>query len=366
VPEELRLQIALTLLHGFGKSRTLHLLSKVECIEQIFSASIRDLHRLSGLNPSILSGMKRKNALERAKKEIAFIQKNGIRTHYYFDETYPRRLRHCPDAPLMLYSRGDFEFNPTYSVAVVGTRNASDYGKQMCKELLTELSYSGVQVVSGLAYGVDVFAHRLCVDMGIETIGVLGHGLDRMYPQAHRSIANRMCQKGGLLTEYMHGTNPDRENFPMRNRIVAGMADALVVVESGEKGGSLITASLANDYHREVFAFPGDCRLIESKGCNQLIQQNKAQLITCGKDVIALMNWKKSEGNGATSQQSSLIELSSDEQKMIACFNGISSKHIDLLTIETSLSISQTIVLLFQLEMKGMVQSLPGNMYRLN
>jgi DNA processing protein len=328
--------------------------------------TLRELHSLTGIHRSILVQMKRKEALERAKKAVDYLSKHEVKTHFYLDSNYPRRLKHCPDAPLMLYSKGQFNPNPERVVAVVGTRKISDYGKAICQQLFDCFSSSGIQVISGLAYGVDVLSHRLCVENGIPTIGVLGHGLDRIYPQSHRSIAEKMMQNGGLLTEFLEDTNPDRENFPMRNRIVSGLSDALIVVESGEKGGSIITAGLSNDYHRDVFAFPGDCMRPTSIGCNLLIQQNKAQLICSGEDFMKQMQWDSDSASQAAVQQRCLIELNEEETKLLECLNNYESKHIDALSYQVKFPISKVSVLLFQLEMKGMLRTLPGKMYRLN
>lgn len=328
--------------------------------------SLRELYNLSGINRSILMQMKRKEALERAKKAVDYLSKHEINTHFYLDSNYPRRLKHCPDAPLMLFSMGRFNPNPERVVAVVGTRKISEYGKTICQQLFECFSSSGIQVISGLAYGVDVLSHRLCVENGIPTIGVLGHGLDRIYPQSHRSIAEKMMQNGGLLTEFLEDTNPDRENFPMRNRIVSGLSDALIVVESGEKGGSIITAGLSNDYHRDVFAFPGDCMRPSSMGCNLLIQQNKAQLICSGEDFLRQMQWDSHSSSHTSVQQHCLIELTEEETKLLECLNNYESKHIDALSYQVKFPISKVSVLLFQLEMKGMLRTLPGKMYRLN
>jgi DNA processing protein len=359
-------QIAFSQLHGIGNRRGLHILSKIDCLESFFDMSLLGLHKLTGIHRSILVQMKRKEALERAQKAVDYVSKHEIQTHFYLDSNYPRRLKHCPDAPLMLYSKGCFNPNPDRVVAVVGTRKISEYGKTICRELFDCFSSSGIQVISGLAYGVDVLSHRLCVENGIPTVGVLGHGLDRIYPQSHRGIAERMLQNGGLMTEFLEDTNPDRENFPMRNRIVSGLSDALIVVESGEKGGSIITASLSNDYHRDVFAFPGDYMRPTSMGCNLLIQQNKAQLICSGKDFLKQMQWENHSTTPNSVQQHCLIELNEDENKLLECLNNYESKHIDTLSYQVQFPISKVSVLLFQLEMKGMLRTLPGKMYRLN
>lgn len=254
--------------------------------------NIRELHAVTGIRHSVLRNLKRKQALEKASEQLDFVAKNNINVHFFLEQNYPRRLKQCEDAPIILYSMGNFDINPKRTLAIVGTRSASDYGKVLCTELIESLVDQDIQVISGLAYGIDICAHRSCVYSAIQTVGVMGHGLDRIYPNAHRKTAIQMLDNGGLVTEFVSGTSPDRENFPMRNRIVAGMADALVVVESRKKGGSLITAELANDYNKDVFAYPGSVGSKNAEGCHYLISEDKAHLITCGRDLLAKMGWE--------------------------------------------------------------------------
>jgi DNA processing protein len=288
----LHYKLGLSFLFGIGPKKASILVSKLGSPEAVFTVDLRSLHHMSGISMNIIRQMNRTAALEIADRQIEFIEKNNIRTHFYLDVNYPRRLRHCDDAPLVLYSKGNFDTNPSRSVAVVGTRSATDYGKGLCEELIQEFKGTEIQVVSGMAFGIDICAHQLCVKHGIQTVGVLGHGLDRIYPQLHKRTAEQILEHGGLLTEFIPGTKPDRENFPMRNRIVAGMTDATIVIESKNSGGSLITAELANDYNRDVFAYPGNIGQIHSEGCNQLIRTNKAHLLTGGVQFLKEMGWQ--------------------------------------------------------------------------
>ena len=247
-------------------------------------------------------------AMEHARKELDFIEKHQIGTYFYKDENYPYRLAQCVDAPLMLYSKGNVDMNAKHMVSVVGTRMPSERGKDWCRHLVLDLAnqVADLTIVSGLAYGIDVVAHRAAIEAGIPTIIVPAHGLDRIYPAVHRNVAVQALDKGGIVTEYTCGTEPERFNFVARNRIVAGLSDAVVVVESKKKGGSLITADMAVDYGRDVFALPGRVGDVCSAGCNDLIKRNKAQLIECAEDLIAAMQWEIKPNKPV---QTSMLEL---------------------------------------------------------
>jgi DNA processing protein len=256
------------------------------------------------------------------------------------------------------------ELNQNKTVSIVGTRNLTNYGSKILHELIESMKNEQIQIISGLAYGVDVLAHRLSLEYGLETIGVLGHGLDRIYPFKHRSTALEMMENGGLVTEFMINTNPDRENFPMRNRIVAGMSDATIVIESKIKGGSIITAELANDYSRDVFAFPGDVERPYSEGCNDLIRKQKAHLITSGGDFLTFMDWKESKQKKV--QQKQLFhDLTSEEGKIVHLLEVESDLHADVLCMKSGITPSQMNVHLFNLEMANVIEQLPGKRFKL-
>ncbi|MDX1444558.1 DNA-processing protein DprA [Lishizhenia sp.] len=265
--------------------------------------------------------------------------------------------------PCSFFGKGNLNFDYPKTVAIVGTRNASQYGKMLVDELIEKFAEHQIQVISGLAYGIDIHAHKQCVHYGVSTIGVLGHGLDRIYPAIHKSTAQQMQAKGGVLTEFLPGTKPDRENFPTRNRIVAGMCDATIVVESGEKGGSLITAYLANDYNRDVFAFPGDVNKTYSKGCNKLIRLQKAHLISSSDDLFYLMNWKKESGK--TVQIPLFLELNDEEQNIVDLLRENNEQSIDELAYHLQQPVSKVSTTLLNLEFQGCVKSLPGKRYLL-
>lgn len=360
---DLHYQIALTMLNGIGPRKAAHLVSKLGHPSLIFTEKLSSLHLKTGIGKHVLQSMKREDALIAAENQLNYIERKKVNTHFYLDTNYPRRLKQCSDAPLLLYSTGNFDPNPIRSVAIVGTRSATEYGKGLCEELVQQLANLNVQVVSGMAFGIDICAHKACLKHNIQTIGVLGHGLDRIYPSTHRKTAEALLENGGLLTEFLPGTKPDRENFPMRNRIVAGMTDATIVIESKKSGGSLITAELANDYSKDVFAYPGNVGQIHSEGCNLLIRQQKAHLITSGKDFLEEMNWKDDSSHSKSVQLSCFADLTETEQKICDQLRGVNGEHIDVIAYQLSVPVSQLSVQLFHLEMNGIVRSLPGKKY---
>lgn len=363
---DLQQQIALTLLKGAGRKKIRLILSNVGSVDAFFKEKKYKLLKINGLGRSFLDQLNRDEALVMAEKQVLELLKKPFKSHFFLDEDFPQRLNQCEDAPLLLFSQGKMDLNAPRLVSIVGTRNATAYGKSICDELLHAFVGKNIVVVSGLAYGIDIYVHQLCVKLGIPTIGVLGHGLDRLYPVSHKQTAKAMQLNGGLLTEFLPGTNPDRMNFPMRNRIVAGMCDATIVVESGEKGGSLITAELANDYARDVFAFPGDIGREFSIGCNKLIQQNRAHLITSSADFFRLMNWNEVEKKVIKQPKLFEFDLSLEELRILQILKEKESESIDLLALKTEFSVSKLSGLLLNLEFEGLVKSLPGKRYRLS
>jgi DNA processing protein len=361
----LHYKLGLSFLFGIGPKKASVLVSKLGSPEAVFTEDPKHIQQLTGISMNVIRQMDRNKALEIADKQLDYIHQHNIQIHFYLDLNYPRRLKQCDDAPLVLYSKGIFDPNPTRSIAVVGTRSSTDYGRGLCEELIQELKGTDVQVVSGMAFGIDICAHQLCVKQGIQTIGVLGHGLDRIYPRLHKRTADQMLENGGLLTEFIPGTQPDRENFPMRNRIVAGMTDATIVIESKNTGGSLITAELANDYNRDVFAYPGNVGQVYSEGCNELIRANKAHLIMHGKQFLKEMGWQQVNATVSGVQKQWFAELSDEERLIFEFLSGSDGEHIDVICMGLKRPVSSINILLFQLEMKGMIRSLPGKKYTL-
>jgi DNA processing protein len=310
-----------------------------------------------------------REAMAFAEKELAFIEKHGIGLYYYKDANYPYRLAQCVDAPLLLYSKGAVDVNPKHAVSIVGTRMPSERGKDWCRRLVLDLAAKvpDLTIISGLAYGIDVTAHRAAIEAGIPTIIIPAHGLDRIYPSVHRQVAVQALGNGGILTEYSCGTEPERFNFVARNRIVAGLADALVVVESKQKGGSLITADMAVDYGRDVFAMPGRPDDECSAGCNDLIKHNKAQLIEGAEDLIAAMQWQvETKQPKQTTMVELMVELTATQRQLIDLLREAEEGlHINQLVMETQLAYNLVASELVMLELDDVVKSMPGGMWRI-
>lgn len=352
--------IALTLIPGIGAVHARHLLTSYNDPRYVFKASLKQLEKVEGIGPIRARLIKSFHAFDQAENELRFIEKNNIRPLLITDTDYPKKLLHCDDAPLILYYKGQANLNADKTVAIIGTRHHTPYGRQLCESFVAALP-PDVLVVSGLAHGIDSIAHKSALHFNLPTVGVLGHGLDRIYPSQNRSLAKHMLEQGGLLTDFVSNTNPDKENFPKRNRIVAGMCDATVVIESGLSGGSIITAALANSYNRDVFAFPGRIHDCFSEGCNELIRNHKAALIRNTQDFLDWMNWNTPE-TVPVIQRSLFPELSENEQK-VANLLQQAEAHIDELS-DTGFTPGTLSALLLSLEMKGWVMSLPGKKYR--
>lgn len=319
--------------------------------------------------PKLVSLLTDRSLVELAEREMEFIEKNNIKLICMGDEGYPCRLSECDDAPLVLHSMGNADLNARHIVSIVGTRHASEYGKELCANFVADLAkfVPGTLIVSGLAYGIDVCAHRAALNAGLPTVGVLAHGLDRIYPSVHRSTAKSMLEKGGLLSEFMSGTEPFKQFFVQRNRIVAGMSDATVVVESASKGGSLITASIAQSYSRDCFAFPGRVNDQYSCGCNELVSRNKAALITSAWDFVEAMNWEvATKKKSADELQTELFpELTPEENAVITALRADSDgMQVNQLVVRLNIPINKLLPLLFEMEMKGYVKAVAGGCYR--
>jgi len=363
-------QIAFSNFEGVGPVTGKKILDYFGNIENVFSASVRDFSQVERVGETLARKLYRQlndaGHLKQAELEVTFIEKNNITPIFYTDQCYPSRLKYCSDSPLMVYKKGKVDLNHTKSIGIVGTRNATSYGKEFCNQLVRDLTQHGVLVVSGLAYGIDICAHQAAMENGLPTLGVLAHGLDRVYPAEHRAVASKMQENGGLLTEYMSKTKPDRENFPMRNRIVAGLCDAIVVVESAAKGGSLITAEIANSYNRDVFALPGKVGSSSSNGCNKLIKSNKAALIESYKDIEYVMGWQREKDRPKQVQKKLFVHLSKEESMLVGLIQTEEKINVDELALKAQIPVSKLSVLLLNLEFNGIVKALPGKFYSLN
>ncbi len=359
-------KIALSIIPGIGGVLARNLVAYVGSVEGVFTEPLKSLQKIPGIGEVNAHRVKDKNLFIQAEKEIRFIEKNGIQPCFYTDKEYPRRLKNCPDAPILFYSKGKINLNTAHVLSIVGTRNATNYGKQVCEELIQQIAernYS-VLIVSGLAYGIDIQAHKSAIKFGLPTVGVIAHGLDKLYPSLHAETAHKMTENGGLVTDFPSGTKIDPSNFIRRNRIVAGLADATVVVESAERGGALITAEIASSYNRDVFAFPGRAGDVYSKGCNQLIRNSGANLIEGIDDLEFFMGWEKASKNKPV-QSSLFVELNPDEEKIVGLLREHSELFVDQISSELTLPVSRVSALLLNLEFKNVLVSLPGKMYKL-
>lgn len=364
--KDLRFKIAISLIPGIGPVMARNLIAYIGSAEGIFSEKEKNLLKIPGIGEINARKIVTQDVMNEALQEVEFIKKNNIQAYFYLDEDYPERLKGCPDSPIILYFKGSCRLNENRIISVVGTRNATAYGKEICDEMIrcfSEKSYQ-ITVVSGLAYGIDIQAHKSSVKYDIPTIGVLAHGLDTIYPSLHAPMAHKMLEKGGLITDFPSKTRIDRNNFLRRNRIIAGLADATVVVESAEKGGALVTADIANSYNRDVFAFPGRSTDVYSRGCNKLIKQNQAVLVECQTDIENAMNWDMKVSAQKPVQTQLFVELSKEEQNLVDILSE-SDWFIDEITLKSKLPMSKVSALLLGLEFKGLVTSLPGKMYRL-
>lgn len=359
--------LALTLCTGVGHIGARRLVAEMGSAVEVFRYRTELPDRLPEVSPAVVAALDNPAAFARAEQEIAFVEKNHLTCLTYHDEAYPSRLRECEDAPVALFFKGQADLNRLRLVAMVGTRQATEYGKQFCADFVHDLAAlcPDVVVVSGLAYGIDIHAHRAALSAHLPTVAVLAHGLDRIYPFVHRKTAVDMLQQGGLLTEFMSGTNPDRHNFVSRNRIVAGMTDATVVVESAAKGGSLITAELATGYGRDCFAVPGRVKDAASVGCNQLIRDNRAALIENADDFVKAMGWAVGEVRPQAVQRSLFLELSEEEMAVVQLLSKQGDLHINTLVVQSGIPIQRMSALLFELEMKGVLKAWVGGVYHL-
>jgi DNA processing protein len=367
--QEILYRIALIQIPGIGSLYAKLLTEYFGSARKLFGATRAELSGIPGVGNVLLSTLcdkiTKKNVLLRAEKELKFTHQHGIEIFTYSDQSYPSKLKECDDGPFLLYYKGSQGLNKRRVIAVVGSRKATAYGEDLTRKIISELQGQSITVVSGLAYGIDSYAHKFSLQFNVPTIGVLGHGLDKIYPQKNREMAKQMLDQGGLLSEFMSQTNPERENFPKRNRIIAGMADATVLVEAATKGGSLITANIANSYGRDVFAVPGRSIDRYSLGCNALIKSNRAALIESGEDILREMNWFEETQIKSKESQHLFSQLKGEEEKIVKIIQkkGLASKEQIALILNKSVQmVSES---LFNLELNGIIKSLPGNSYQI-
>ena len=365
-------ELALTLLPGIGPQLTRQLMSYGGSARNVLVMPAGRLRRIPGVGDAIiktLTGPERDTALRKAEASLKQAERDGVEILFYTSKRYPSRLKLIPDAPALLYYQGTADLNAPKTVAIVGTRQSTDYGREQTERLVRGLLPHRPLVVSGLAYGIDILAHRAALQEGLETVGVMATGLDIIYPAVHRKTADKMREQGGLLTEFAFGTPPDRYNFPARNRIIAGLADGTVVVEAASKGGALITAELALSYDRDVLAVPGNLGSAASAGCNALIRDNKAALYAEPRDLEQLLNWDAAlhqSGKFRPATVYSADDYSADEFALITVLAAAPGREMqmDELAWKAQLPIHTVAALLLGLEFRGVVRALPGKKFR--
>ena len=370
--QEIFYAMALTRLTNFNYQQALELYKAVGSAQMLFEHRNEIGDIIKDASPRLMEALKDwDEAMRRAEAELRFMEEHRIRALTLNDDDYPQRLTECPDAPIIIYYTGNADLNQEKIVSIVGTRHATPYGQDLIHRFVSELRglCPQVLIVSGLAYGVDICAHREALANGYPTVGVLAHGLDQIYPYRHRETAAQMLNHGGLLTEFMSQTNADKPNFVRRNRIVAGMADAVILVESAAKGGGLITAEIAQSYARSVFAFPGNVGQPYSEGCNNLIRDNGAGLISSAQDFVKAMGWweetHRQQAFADGIERNLFPDLTTEEQQVVSLLKESNDLQLNIITVKTGIPIGRLTALLFQLEMKGVVKPLAGGMYHL-
>ncbi|CAN1491821.1 Smf Predicted Rossmann fold nucleotide-binding protein involved in DNA uptake [Flavobacteriaceae bacterium] len=360
--ENLYYLMALLRIDGVGDIMAKKLLTHFGSAENVLNAKKSQLAGIDGVGAVLLKNLKDKTVYEKAKQELNFIQNNNIDVLHFQDEKYPDRLKHCIDSPVLLFTSGNINLSNRKIISIVGTRQITSYGTEFCRKFIEELAPLDPIIVSGFAYGVDIVAHQLAMDHNLQTIGVVAHGLNQIYPKPHKKYVARMEQNGGFMTEFWSTTNPDKENFVRRNRIVAGMTEATIVIESADRGGSLITANMANDYNRDVFAVPGRVTDKYSQGCNNLIKTQKANVLTSAADLIYILNWDIKKETKPIQKQL-FVTLDDDEQKVYDYLLKTGKELMDIIALHCDFPIYRISGLLLNMELKGVIRPLPGKMF---
>ena len=361
--EDLLYVLALQRVKGIGDINAKKLIAHCGSAKKVLTEKRQVLEKINGIGTFILKNLADSTNLTAAEKELNYIQKNNIETFYFEDENYPIRLKHCVDAPILFFKEGNFKFEKQPIISIVGTRKITSYGRDFCEKLILELKEYNPIIVSGFAYGVDICAHKAALKNELQTIGVLAHGFEEVYPKSHKKYVSELKKNGGFITDFWHKDELQRENFLKRNRIIAGISEATIIIESAEKGGSLVTADIANSYDRDVYAVPGRTTDVYSKGCNNLIKDNKAAILTSAKDLAELLNWELESYQTAPIQKQLFIELTEIEQLVYTFLLENGKELLDLISLNCKLPINQTSTTLFNLEMKGVVKPLPGKLF---
>lgn len=362
--QDLIFKVATSLITGIGNIGAKRLIAYCGGAEAVFKEKKSSLTKIPGIGEVGAQKVIQSNAVALAEEELKLIEKNQIDVHYFLEESYPQRLLHCEDGPVILYTKGKVDLNAKRLISIVGTRKATIKGKEFTEKLIRDIKAFDPVILSGLAYGIDITAHKSAIKQNLKTMAVLASGLDDVYPKVHMKYAKEMQEHGGLISDYSCNTAMIPANFAERNRIVAGMSDAVIVVESSEKGGSLITADIANSYNRDVFAVPGRPNDSQSAGCNRLIKRNQAALIESAKDIQYLLGWELTH-RPKEYQPELFVELTMDEQKIINAFGSETKLAVDELALNAAMPMSKITGILLGLEFKGMIRSLPGKLFEL-
>ena len=360
--QELLYLLALSKIEGVGDVVAKKLIHNCGSAEDVFNTKSNKITNIDGIGTYLLKNLKDKTAFEKAEKELKFIKNNDINVTYFQDENYPDKLKHCIDGPVLMFTSGNININQKRIISIVGTRQITSYGTEFTKKLIEDLAPLDPIIVSGFAYGVDIVAHQAAMDHNLQTVGVVAHGLNQIYPKVHKKYVSKMEKNGGFMTEFWSDSEPLRENFVRRNRIVAGISEATIVIESADRGGSLITATMANDYNRDVFAVPGRSSDKLSQGCNNLIKTQKAQLLTNAADLVYQLNWDIQKDLKPVQKQL-FVTLEPEEQKVYDFLNINGKQLLDFIALECEMPVHKLNVLLFNLEFKGVVRPLPGKLF---
>jgi DNA processing protein len=334
-------------------------------VEQVFREKATTLQKINGIGDHVLKYLFDEKNKECAEQELNYIKKNSIQYSYFLEDEYPINLQNCIDSPMLLFKDGNINLQNNKIISIVGTRNMSSYGRDFCTKIIADLAEYNPLIVSGFAYGVDICAHKEAIKNKLQTIAVLAHGFEQIYPKIHKKYINQVNENGGFLTEFWSEEQPLRENFLKRNRIVAGISKATIIIESAEKGGSLVTADIANSYDRDVFAVPGRTTDIYSKGCNSLIKYNRATLLTSAEDIVKMLNWDIKERPKKSIQKQLFVELNEKEQKIYNLLSEKGAQLLDVISLECAIPMYQLAAILLQMELKGVTKPLPGKMFEL-
>ena len=355
--------LALMQVEGVGDVIAKKLIQNCGNAAEVFASKKSHLQKIDGIGSVVIKNLHDKSVFAKAESELQFISKENISTAYFQSENYPERLKHCFDCPVLLFQAGNIDLQNKRIISVVGTRQITTYGMEFTKRLIEDIAPLNPIIVSGFAYGVDIFAHQMAMDCGLQTIGVLAHGLNQIYPKTHKKYMAKMEQNGGFLTEFWSTSNPDKENFIKRNRIVAGISEATIVIESAERGGSLVTANLANDYNRDVFAVPGRTTDKYSQGCNNLIKTQRANLLTSAADLVYILNWELQRESQKAVQKQLFVTLTDEEQIIYDYLQKTGKEMMDIIALECDFPIYRISSILLNMELKGVIRPLPGKMF---